>query len=73
MSTNLSDLIAALSDGDVAKQAEAAEQLAQLGAEAQPAAVALVRACSNEDEEVREWITAALEEIGPPNAAIIDS
>ena len=69
MSTNLSSLIVALSDGNVANRAQAAEQLAQLGSKAQPAAVALVLACSDEAEEVRAWVTSALEQMGPPEAS----
>ena len=60
---------AALSDAEVAKRAQAAEELAQLGSEARPAAVALVLACGDEAEEVRQWATSALEEMGPPEAS----
>ena len=35
----------------------------------QPAAVALVLACGDEDEEVRQWATAALEGMGAPEAS----
>ena len=45
---------------------QAAESLAQMGNEAQPAAVALVQACANDDESLREWVVAALEQLGPP-------
>jgi len=38
----------------------------KLGQAAQPAAVALVTACADEDEAAREAATAALEELGPP-------
>lgn len=62
-------LIAALSADHPDRRAEAAEQLAQLGAEAQSAAVALVRACGDEAEEVRQWAAAALESLGPPAAS----
>jgi HEAT repeat protein len=65
-------LIASLSDSNAAKRAEAAEQLAQLGSDAQPAAVALILACGDEAEEVRQWATAALEEMGPPQASDAD-
>jgi HEAT repeat protein len=68
MPSNLSQLIASLSARDADQRAQAAEQLAQLGADAQPAAVALVLACGDEAEEVRQWATSALEELGPPEA-----
>lgn len=69
MPTNLSNLIAALSAPGADQRAQAAEQLAQPGADAQAAAVALVLACGDEAEEVRQWATSALEEMGPPEAA----
>lgn len=68
MPSNLPQLIAALSDANAENRSQAAEQLAQLGADAQPAAVALVLACGDEAEEVREWATSALESLGPPEA-----
>ncbi len=58
--------IAALTGGDVRKAAAAAESLTHMGPDAQPAAVALVRACGAADETVRAWAAAALEELGPP-------
>jgi HEAT repeat protein len=68
MPINLSSLVAALFDANAENRAQAAEQLAVLGADAQPAAVALVLACGDEAEEVREWTTSALENLGPPEA-----
>jgi hypothetical protein len=62
------DLLAALASADVEERSRAAEELSRLGTEAQPAALALVRACGDEAEEVREWAVAALEELGPPPA-----
>ena len=53
------------SDDDEVRRA-GAEQLSYLGADAQPAAVALVRAAGDRDELVREYVVAALEELGPP-------
>jgi HEAT repeat protein len=50
----------------VAERAEAARQLCLLGEEACDVAVALVRACGDENEQVVEWATAALEQLGPP-------
>lgn len=66
---NLSTLIAALSSPEADTRAQAAEQLAQLGSEARPAAIALVLGSGDEAEEVRQWSTAALEEMGPPDVA----
>jgi HEAT repeat protein len=44
----------------------AAERLAR-HPEAGAAAVSLVRACGDSDEQVREWAVAALEELGAPS------
>jgi HEAT repeat protein len=60
-------LIARLSGREAGSRANAAQQLARLGEEARPAAVPLVRCCGDDDEPVREWSTAALEELGPPS------
>lgn len=68
MQSNLSRWIAGLSAADAAARVQAAEALARLGTDARPAAVALVLACGDETEEVREAATAALEELGPPAA-----
>lgn len=56
--------------GPVAEQLRAAEQLAQLGAEAAPAAVALVQAAGSA-EPVQEWVVAALEQLGAPPATAV--
>ena len=69
MQDDLPKLIAALSAPDAAKRTEAAEQISLLGPDAQPAAIALVLACGDEVEEVRQWATAALEQLGPPEAS----
>jgi len=69
MKSDLSRLLSSLSAPDAERRAEAAEQLAQLGADARPAAVALVLACGDEAEEVRQWAAGALEEMGPPEAS----
>jgi HEAT repeat protein len=66
MTTDVSQLAAALVGPTPAERAGAAEQLSRLGPDAQAAAVPLVRACADPTEEVREWATAALEELGPP-------
>ena len=66
---DISKLIAALSSSNAEKRVAAAEGLAELGADAHPAALALVRASSDANEEVREAAVAALEELGPPALA----
>jgi HEAT repeat protein len=69
MRSDVSRWLAGLSAQDSDKRMQAAEQLAQLGAAAQPAALALVLACGDETEEVRQWAASALEGIGPPDTA----
>lgn len=69
MPSKLSTLIAALSANEADRRVQATEQLAQLGAEARPAAVALVLACGDEEEQVRQWAQSALEGMGPPDVA----
>ncbi|MDY0170040.1 MAG: HEAT repeat domain-containing protein [Thermoguttaceae bacterium] len=70
MPADLTQLVADLSNQD--KRSQAAERLSQLGSEAAPAAVALVRASGDDSEEVREYAVAALEEMGPPRIEDID-
>ena len=64
----MSDVVALaeqLGSEQMAVRAAAAEQLCQLGEEAQPAATLLVRACGD-DEQVSQWANACLESIGAP-------
>ena len=63
---NLNDLAILLADCNTTHKMEAAERLAELGPDAQQAAVALVRAMGDPNEEVCELVAAALEELGPP-------
>jgi HEAT repeat protein len=72
MPAELARLVADLSGADPATRTEAAEQLSRLGPEAAPVAVALVRACGDDSEEVRESVVAALEDMGPPKIEDID-
>lgn len=58
--------IAKLSAADAATRADAAERLCRAGLDAVPAAVPLVKACGDADDQVRDWAVAALEELGPP-------
>src|SRR5450432_2165491 len=66
MPNKIDTYISQLKGKDAAAQATAAEALAQLGPDAQPAAVALSRACDTDDDSLREWLTSALESLGPP-------
>jgi HEAT repeat protein len=68
MAADIDQFISQLASKDSAQQAAAAEALAQLGSDARPAAVALVRACGTDDDSTREWLTSALESLGPPAA-----
>ncbi|NDC63744.1 MAG: hypothetical protein EBZ59_07135, partial [Planctomycetia bacterium] len=61
--------IASLGTGTAPERAAAAESLCRAGSDAAPAAVPLVRACGDDDADVREWAVAALEELGPPPRA----
>ena len=69
---DIDTLVTTLTTGAAAARAEAAEALCRAGEDARAAAVPLVRACGD-DEPVREWAVAALEELGaPPVTAIAD-
>ena len=59
-------LAAKLSDPAANVRTEAAEALAHLAEGAQAAAVPLVQAMGDADEDVRNWALAALESLGPP-------
>jgi HEAT repeat protein len=66
MSGEVTKLSQALGGNDAAARQAAAERLAQLGPDAQAAAVPLVEACAIDDDSLHEFVTAALEELGPP-------
>ncbi|MEX2114517.1 MAG: HEAT repeat domain-containing protein [Pirellulales bacterium] len=66
MSAEVEALIQSLRGNDGEARQSAAERLAQLGPDAQAAAVPLVEACAIDDDNLREFVTAALEELGPP-------
>lgn len=73
MGDEIDSLTARLGSPSAAERADAAERLCLAGEEAAPAAVALVRACGDADDRVREWAVAALEGLGaPPPEAIAD-
>jgi len=65
-------LIAQLASTNPDERAEAAELLCRAGTEAVAATLPLVEACGDDDSRVREWAVAALEELGPPPAEIIE-
>ncbi len=72
MSEKIEQYIADLQQTDPTRQAAAAESLAALAEEAQPALVALVQTCSSQNESVLNWCTAALEDVGPPELQQIE-
>ncbi|MHB8897805.1 MAG: HEAT repeat domain-containing protein [Thermoguttaceae bacterium] len=61
-------LVEALSDDDMRKRQQAAETLAEMGKEAQPAVPALVAALKDENEHFRTLAAIALGRIGCPEA-----
>jgi HEAT repeat protein len=65
------ELTTQLKSTDLELRRAAAEILSRMGEDAAPAAVALVRVCSDVDEQVREHAVAALEDLGPPPADAI--
>jgi len=66
MSETIEQYIAELNQTDATRQAAAAQSLATLAEEAKPALIALIGACSSQNEAVLNWCTAALEDVGPP-------
>jgi len=60
-----------LMHGDDERRAGAAQLLAAMGTDAAPAAAALVARAS--DHAAGEWCVAALEEMGPPSPADLES
>lgn len=66
MSRDIPTLVSQLASADADARAAAAEALGQMAADAAPAAVSLVEACRDDDDRVREWAVAALEDLGPP-------
>lgn len=68
---DLPALLAALAAPSAPARAAAAEALCRTGVDARPAALALVKACGDADDQVREWAVAALEDLGPPPAGTI--
>lgn len=65
---DIARVIERLHGPDAVRRAEAAEALCRMGTDASAAAIDLVRACGDDDSQVREWAAAALEDLGPPPA-----
>jgi len=65
MNSDITTLITKLRSSNPVEQQAAAQQLASLQEQAQPAAVPLVEACTSAGD-VHEWVVAALESLGPP-------
>ena len=70
--TTIAQWTSDLLHNDLRVRLAAAEALAGVAADAQPAIVALVQALGSGDHEVINWCTAALEEVGPPAVSQID-
>ena len=62
--------VAELRSAEVARRRAAAEALGREGADV--AVIALLDACADADEQVRELANAALEELGPPPLEVAD-
>lgn len=73
MSESLNDLVQQLQSDQLTVQIAAAETLAGLAEAAQPAIVALVSQCGSENEDLCNWCTSALEEVGAPTAEQIEA
>ena len=73
MTDNIAQWIQELFATDVELRMNAARELAMAGSSTRSAAVALTKACADENEEVCEWATAALEELGEPPADSVRS
>jgi HEAT repeat protein len=61
-----------LTNADGRRRLTAAENLCHQAEAAQPAAVALAKAAADEDDDVREAVVAALEDLGPPPLEQLD-
>lgn len=65
--TDVTQWASELTHGDAAVRANAAEQLSRQPGAAGVTAIALVQAAADTDETVREWVSAALEELEAPS------
>ena len=71
-SDDVTQLAEQLTHGDAAVRCQAAEKLCSQAGDSRSVAVAIVQAAADPDEGVREWVVAALEELGPPLAEQCD-
>jgi HEAT repeat protein len=69
---DLAELINDLNSDRVDMRRRAAEGLCR-HPQPQGAAVSLVRACGDPDDQVRQWAAAALEELGPPSVGDVSA
>lgn len=60
-------LVAELKSDDVEARRSAAEKITQHGGDLRAVSIELIEACTDTDEEVREWVVAALEELDTPS------
>jgi HEAT repeat protein len=70
---DIQQLIEQLQGDDAEARLSAAEQLAGLGEDARAAAVPLVTSLERKDESLENWLVAALEQLGPPDATDLAS
>ncbi len=66
---DVTSLANSLAHGTPEERLASAEALARLGVEASPAAIAIVQALEFEDDGLRDWLVAALEDLGAPATA----
>lgn len=66
--SDITEMVRQLEEGSEEEQCEAAESLAQCGEPMGEAAIPLLSTLGAEDIELNEWVMAALEELGAPDA-----
>jgi HEAT repeat protein len=67
VAVDVTQLVAELKSDDVGSRRSAAEKITQHGGDLRAVAIELIEACADTDEEVREWVVAALEELDTPS------
>ena len=72
MATDVSQCTSQLRGSDRTQRLAAAEALAKLGPDAAAAASVMVEAIGCDDEATQNWLTSALESLGPPPAAQVN-
>ena len=66
MSAPAASLASKLQSPNLEERRRTVEELARNPASAVPVSVALVQATADDDDNVRQWATSALEDMGPP-------